>query len=113
MLPKRGDAGRAVGRLTVYPQGSGSRTWVLRQPMKGGVLLAKRGLPRVEVAAGGVRVTAVPKGIRLVKLTLYTRDATSPKALVGSGRSARLAAAARTRAGTLLRAEHLLAARPR
>ncbi|HEX8742294.1 MAG TPA: hypothetical protein VF712_04090 [Thermoleophilaceae bacterium] len=106
--PRRGDAGRAVGRLTAYPGGGRARTWVLRMPRSGGLLLSRRGAPRVALVDGGVRVTGLPAGVALAKLTLYTRDATSPGALLTKGRTAELSATARTRAGELVRAAQRL-----
>jgi hypothetical protein len=109
MLPKRRDARRAVGRVTVYPAGGRARTWRLTYPRSGGVLVSGRKAPRVELAGGGLQLTGLPAGVRLVKLTLYTRDGTSPKALVTKGRSVELGAAVRSRAGSLVRVTHRLA----
>jgi uncharacterized protein YukE len=108
MLPRRGDAGRAVGRITVYPRGASARTWTLREPRSGSVLLSGRRIPRVDLVKGGLRVTGVPAGVRLVKLTIYTRDATNPRALLASGREVELVATARTASGALRRAAHRL-----
>jgi hypothetical protein len=112
MLPKRRDARRAVGRLTIYPPGGRARTWTLTYPRSGGVLLSGRRVPKLELASGGLKLSGIPAGVRLVKLTLYTRDATSPKALVAKGRSVDLSAAVRTTEGAVVRAAHRLAGTP-
>jgi hypothetical protein len=108
MLPRHGDAGRTVGRVTIYPAGGHSRTWTLRYPRSGAVLLRGSRIPRVALAAGAVRLSGVPAGVRLVKLTLYTRNATNPHALVPAGSSVGLSASVRSTAGRLSSAAYRL-----
>ncbi|HEX8053437.1 MAG TPA: hypothetical protein VF517_10630 [Thermoleophilaceae bacterium] len=104
MLPQRGDAGRVAGRITVYRKGAKSRTWTVRVTRAGGLATRGASAPRLALGRGTLRVSGLPAGAVSVKLTLYTRNATSPKALVKPGHAARLDASLRTTAGRL---EHL------
>ena len=108
MLPKRGDARRVVGRIAAYPASGAARTWTLTYPRAGVVLVSGRGAPKVELVRDGLRVGSLPAGVRLVKLTLYTRNATNPKALLADGDEATLGASVRTAAGSLARASQRL-----
>jgi hypothetical protein len=110
MLPQRADAGRVAGRLTVYPRGGKAVTWKLRATRSGSLVATAGTGPRLRLGRGSLRVTALPAGARTVKLTLYTRDRTSPRALLTPGATANLAAWLRTSAGALHHLTHRLTA---
>jgi hypothetical protein len=109
MLPQRGDAGRVAGRIAVYRPGAKPRTWTLTVTRAGGLAAREATGPRLALATGSLRVSALPANTASVKLTLYTRDATSPRALVKPGRTATLAASLRTTGGRLEHLTHRLA----
>jgi hypothetical protein len=75
MLPKAADARKAsIGTALAYVAGGRKVT-----------------VP-FALTKTGVRLTGLPAGAGVVELTLYTRDATSPKALLAKGKKAKLGA---------------------
>jgi hypothetical protein len=96
MLPKLTDAGKgAVGSVVLYLAG-GAKTnlnLAIRKGDKTGTLFASAvGSPRIQLTKRGVTVSGLPAKVGVIEITLFTRNATSPKALLQKGQKAKLAA---------------------
>jgi hypothetical protein len=99
MLPQAGDAGLKVGLATVYVAGGkksvfnltlakGDATRTLLRP-------AVR-TPRVVLTRTGVSMSALPPKVGIVEITLYTRNKTSPNALLKKNSKAKIGASVLT-----------------
>ncbi|HKP89788.1 MAG TPA: hypothetical protein VJT75_07395, partial [Thermoleophilaceae bacterium] len=97
MLPKLTDAGTKVGQAQLYVAGGrkpvfgltlakGDRTATLLRPSA----LA----PRVVLTRTGVSLTGLPAKVGILEVTLYTRDRTSPDALLKKRQKATIGATA-------------------
>ena len=89
MLPKAADAKYKTGRIRVVRAGGKQVVYILHFPKtKGSTLLTGAGTPRVRLTRTGVIASGLPAHVGIVELTLYTRNKTSPKALLKKGKKA-------------------------
>jgi hypothetical protein len=94
MLPSVRDAGkRAIGLVQLYLAKGGKKRFELRLRKGSTTLLkASAGAPKIVLTKTGAVVTALPKKVGVLELTLFTRDKTSPKALLHKRQKAKVAA---------------------
>jgi hypothetical protein len=86
MLPKMADAGkRAIGSARIYLGGGRQLRFDLKLKKgdrTGKLARAAAGRPRIALKKGGLEVKGLPAKTGILELTLYTRDKTSPHALL-------------------------------
>ncbi|MEA2309270.1 MAG: large repetitive protein, partial [Thermoleophilaceae bacterium] len=113
MLPSRKDAGkRTIGIAQIYLARGVRKRFELRL-RKGDVsatlLKAAVGAPKIVLTKTGAVVTGLPAKAGVVELTLFTRDKTSPKALLAKRRKAKIGATVRV-AGKSVRLKTIIKA---
>jgi hypothetical protein len=97
MLPSPKDAGKhAIGQAKIYLAGRRRPVSFDLKLKKGDrsatVLRAAPSVPRIVLTKKGLKVSGLPARVGILEVTLYTRDKTSPKALLQKRRKAKLAA---------------------
>jgi hypothetical protein len=95
MLPKAKDAGHAIGHVRIFLAGGKKISFTLRLA-KGDrsktLLRAASDAPQIALAKRGLTVKDLPRRVGIVEITLYTRNRTSPRALLRKRTRARLGA---------------------
>jgi predicted actin-binding protein len=96
MLPKRKDAGNhRIGRAKLYLAGGARPQYDLRLAKgdhSGTLLKAASKAPQIRLTKKGLVITRLPAKVGIIEITLYTRDRTSPRALLLKRQSAKVKA---------------------
>jgi hypothetical protein len=99
MLPKLADAGTRIGQAAVYVAGGRKAVFNLtlaRGDRSATLLRPAARTPRIVLTRTGVSISGLPPKVGIVEVTLYTRDKTSPDALLKKKSKARIGATVRT-----------------